>query len=65
MNIKNKKITNEYIQFIKPLNETLETKYRQILFPNLIFDNYSIVHTHNYSMYLSYPNKTSHKQDQP
>ena len=63
MNIKDKKITNEYIQFIKPLNETLEAKYRQILFPNLIFDNYSIVHIHNYSMYLSYLNKTSHKQD--
>ena len=63
LNIKDKKITNEYIQFIKPLNETLEAKYRQILFPNLIFDNYSIVHIHNYSMYLSYLNKTSHKQD--
>ena len=63
LNIKDKKITNEYIKFIKPLNETLETKYRQILFPNLIFDNYSIVHIHNYSMYLSYLNKTNHNKD--
>ena len=63
LNIRDRKITNEYIQFIKPLNETLEAKYKQILFPNLIFDNYSIVHVHNYSMYLSYLKKTSHKDD--
>ena len=61
LNIKDKKITNEYIQFLKPLNETIEAKYRQILFPNLNFDNYSFVHIHNYSMYLSYLIKTSHK----
>ena len=63
LNIKDKKITNEYIQFIKPLNETIETKYKKILFPDLIFDNYSFDHVHNYSMYLSYLNKASHKND--
>ena len=63
LNIKDKKITKEYIQFIKPLNETIEDKYKQILFPDLIFDNYSFVHIHNYSMYLSYLNKTKKKID--
>ena len=61
LNIKDKKITKEYIQFIKPLNQTIEDKYRQILFPDLIFDNYSFVHIHNYSMHLSYLNKTKKK----
>ena len=61
LNIKDKKITKEYIQFIKPLNETIETKYRQILFPDLNFDNYSFVHIYNYSMYLSYLNKAKKK----
>ena len=56
--INTKPLSNEYIKFIKPLNETIEAKYRQILFPNLTFDNYSVVHVHNYSMYLSYLNKT-------
>ena len=63
LNIKDKKITKEYIQFIKPLNETIEDKYKQILFPDLIFDNYSFVHIYNYSMYLSYLNKTKKKID--
>ena len=63
LNIKDKKITNEYIQFLKPLNETIENKYKKILFPNLTFDNYSFDHVHNYSMYLSYLNKASHKND--
>jgi hypothetical protein len=63
LNIKNKKITKEYIQFLKPLNESIENKYRQILFPNLSFDNYSFVHIHNYSIYLSYLIKTSNKND--
>ena len=51
-------LSNEYIKFVKPLNETIEAKYSQILFPNLTFDNYTFVHAHNYSMYLSYLNKT-------
>ena len=59
--ISNKKITNEYIQFVKPLNETIENKYRQILFPNLAFDNYLFPHKHNYSIYLSYLQKSSRK----
>jgi hypothetical protein len=63
LNIKDKKITKEYIQFLKPLNESIENKYRQILFPNLSFDNYSFVHIHNYSIYLSYLIKTSNKND--
>jgi len=63
LNIKDKKITKEYIQFIKPLNETIEDKYKQILFPDLIFDNYSFFHIYNYSMYLSYLNKTKKKID--
>ena len=57
--INNKTISNEYIKFIKPLNETIEAKYNQILFPNLTFDNYTVVHVHNYSMYLSYLKKTN------
>ena len=56
--INNKPISNEYIKFVKPLNETIEVKYSQILFPNLTFDNYTFVHVHNYSMYLSYLNKS-------
>ncbi len=56
--INSKPLSNEYIKFVKPLNETIEAKYNQILFPNLTFDNYTFVHEHNYSMYLSYLNKT-------
>ena len=56
--INNKPISNEYIKLIKPLNETIEAKYSQILFPNLTFDNYTFFHIHNYSIYLSYLNKT-------
>ena len=56
--INNKPISNEYIKLVKPLNETIEAKYSQILFPNLTFDNYTFFHIHNYSIYLSYLNKT-------
>lgn len=47
LNIKDKKITNEYIKFVKPLNETLETKYKQILFPDKDFFNCSYTQLFN------------------
>ena len=33
-------ITNEYIRFIRPINETEEESYKKKLYPNLTLDNY-------------------------
>ena len=50
--LNSKELTIEYIDFIRPLDNTKESMYNQILFPNLSFDNYKENHTYNYSYLL-------------
>ena len=38
--IEDNNITNEYIRFIRPINETEEERYKEQLYPNLTLDNY-------------------------
>ena len=38
--INDKNITNEYIRFLRPIDENEEKKYNQKLFPSLSFNNY-------------------------
>jgi len=40
--ITDKNITNKYINYLRPINETKENKYRKELFKNLSFKNYSV-----------------------
>ena len=39
--ITDKNITNKYINYLRPINETKENKYRKVLYKNLLFENYS------------------------
>jgi glycosyltransferase involved in cell wall biosynthesis len=36
-------ITNKYINYLRPINETEESKYRKVLYKNLSFDKYSAI----------------------
>ena len=39
--ITDKNITHKYINYLRPINETKENKYRKVLYKNLSFENYS------------------------
>jgi glycosyltransferase involved in cell wall biosynthesis len=41
--ITDKNITIEYINYLRPINEDEENKYRKILYKNLSFENYSAI----------------------
>ena len=39
--INDKNITNEYIRFMRPINQMEEDKYNKVLYPNLLFNDYT------------------------
>ena len=39
--INDKNITNDYIRFMRPINQMEEDKYNKVLYPNLLFNDYS------------------------